>query len=95
MTTTSAPSAPSEFIRSPLSRPRTGRLVAGVAGAIADYLAVDVTAVRIAFVVLALVGGVGIPLYVAGWLLIPEVGAERPLAADLLDRLPRYSPERW
>jgi phage shock protein PspC (stress-responsive transcriptional regulator) len=58
-----------------LRRPRGGRILAGVAVGIADYLGVDVTIVRIAFVVLTLVGGIGIPAYLAGWLLMPSEGA--------------------
>lgn len=58
-----------------LRRPAGGRIIAGVAAGVADYLGVDVTIVRIAFVVLALVGGIGIPAYLAGWLLMPGEGA--------------------
>ena len=47
-------------------------MIAGVAAGVADYLGVDPTVVRIVFVVLAFVGGTGLPLYLAGWLLIPD-----------------------
>lgn len=67
-----------------LVRPREGRMLAGVAAAAADYLAIDVTVVRIVIVVLCLMGGAGVPLYLAGWLLIPDEGAEESIAADLL-----------
>jgi phage shock protein PspC (stress-responsive transcriptional regulator) len=50
-------------------------MLAGVAAGIARYLGVDVTVVRIVFAVLAVVGGAGVPLYLAGWLLIPEEGS--------------------
>jgi phage shock protein PspC (stress-responsive transcriptional regulator) len=59
-------------------------MLAGVASGIADYLAVDVTIVRIAFAVLCLFGGAGLPLYLAGWLLIPEQGCGTSIAGDLL-----------
>jgi phage shock protein PspC (stress-responsive transcriptional regulator) len=67
-----------------LARPFDGRMVAGVASAIADYMAIDVLIVRIAIVVLCLVGGAGVPLYLAGWLLIPEEGCEWSIAAELV-----------
>ena len=67
-----------------LVRPRDGRMLAGVAAAAADYLDVDVTIVRIVFAVLCLFGGAGLPLYLAGWLLIPEEGSEVSIAAELL-----------
>ena len=35
---------------------------------------------------LTLLGGAGVPLYVAAWLFIPEEEAEQPLAADLIHR---------
>jgi phage shock protein PspC (stress-responsive transcriptional regulator) len=48
---------------------------------------VDVTVVRIVFAVLAIMGGAGIPIYLAGWLLIPEEGARQSIASDLIDSL--------
>ncbi len=67
-----------------LHRFRSGRMVAGVAAGLADYLDVDPTLVRIGFVVLALMGGVAVPLYVAGWLLIPDEGSEQSMAEEML-----------
>ncbi|MFZ0173371.1 MAG: PspC domain-containing protein [Acidimicrobiales bacterium] len=81
---TDNPNAPEWATLRPLVRPREGRLVAGVAAAIADYLAVDIAIVRIVIAVLCLVGGAGLPLYLAGWLLIPEEGSETSIAAELL-----------
>ncbi|MGH2784629.1 MAG: ATP-binding protein [Actinomycetota bacterium] len=49
------------------------RLVAGVAGGIAERLGVDATLIRLAFVVLSFAGGFGIIAYLVGWL----IGAER------------------
>ena len=69
----------------PLERPIDDRMLAGVASGIARYLNVDVTIVRIVFAVLAIVGGVGIPLYLAGWLLIPEEGAEQSIASQFIE----------
>ena len=68
----------------PLRRPIHDRMLAGVAAGIADYLGVDPTIVRIALVVLVFIGGAGIPLYLAGWLLIPEEGSDQSLASDLV-----------
>lgn len=62
-------------------------MLGGVAAGIARYLRVDVTVVRIVFVVLAIMGGAGIPIYLAGWLLIPEEGARQSIASDLIDSL--------
>jgi phage shock protein PspC (stress-responsive transcriptional regulator) len=63
-------------------RPRAGRKLGGVATGIALRYRIDPVIVRIAFVALALSGGVGLPMYLAGWLLLPEEGDEvSPLEA--------------
>jgi phage shock protein PspC (stress-responsive transcriptional regulator) len=59
-------------------------MLAGVAAGIARYLDVDVTIVRIVLAVLAVVGGAGVPLYLAGWLLIPEEGAEQSIVGEFI-----------
>ena len=73
--------------RGALRRPFSGRMLAGVAAGLAHYFGVDVTLVRIAFVVLTVVGGAGIPLYLAGLLLIPEEGSDQSIASSLIDSL--------
>jgi phage shock protein PspC (stress-responsive transcriptional regulator) len=65
-----------------LTRRRDDRMLAGVASGIAAYLGVDTLLVRIAFAVLSIVGGVGIPLYIVCWLLIPDEGATQSIATD-------------
>lgn len=67
-----------------LVRPTEGRMLFGVCAAVANYLKVDATIIRLAFVVLALVTvGVAVVAYLAGWLLIPEEGqVSGPGAAD-------------
>jgi phage shock protein C len=60
------------------------RMVAGVAAGVAEHFGLDVTIVRIAFVVLSFLGGAAVPLYVAAWLLIPEEGSDTAVADDLL-----------
>jgi phage shock protein C len=70
-----------------LYRPVQGRMLAGVAAGIAQYLGVDVTVVRIILAVLAVVGGAGLPVYLAGWLLIPDEGAEQSIASQFIQSL--------
>ncbi len=64
-----------------LYRSRTNRWVAGVCGGLADYFGVDPTAVRVAFVLLALWQGLGVLVYVVLALIIPE-GLAPELAAE-------------
>jgi phage shock protein PspC (stress-responsive transcriptional regulator) len=66
--------------RTALQRPRHGRMLAGVAAGLADYLGVDATLVRIVFAVLTVAGGAAVPIYLACWLLIPEEGSEQSIA---------------
>jgi phage shock protein PspC (stress-responsive transcriptional regulator) len=73
--------------RTALRRPVQDSVVAGVAAGLARYLGVDVMIIRLAFVVLAVFGGAGIPLYVAGLLLIPEEGSDRSIASSLIESL--------
>lgn len=67
-------------------------MVAGVAASLAARFHIDVSIVRVAIAVLAILGftplghpfGIplflgGIPLYLAGWLLIPEEGSEHSI----------------
>jgi phage shock protein PspC (stress-responsive transcriptional regulator) len=71
----------------PLYRPAHDRMLAGVASGLARYLGVDVLLVRIALVVLVFVGGIGLPLYLASWLLIPEEDAIRSILAEFIESM--------
>jgi phage shock protein PspC (stress-responsive transcriptional regulator) len=70
--------------RTALRRPIHDRMLTGVAAGLAGYLGVDVTIVRIAFVVLTIAGGAGMPLYLAGLLLIPEQGRDQSIAGAFI-----------
>ncbi|WP_153395568.1 PspC domain-containing protein [Ornithinicoccus halotolerans] len=48
------------------------RWLAGVCSGVAHRLGIDPAIVRVAFVLLALLGGFGVSLYLLGWLLVPE-----------------------
>ena len=66
----------------PLYRPVQDRMLAGVASGMARYFGIDVLLVRIAIVVLVFVGGIGLALYLAGWVLIPEEGTDQSILAE-------------
>jgi phage shock protein PspC (stress-responsive transcriptional regulator) len=53
-----------------LQRPTTNRIIAGVCGGLAEYYEISPTLVRVLFVLLSV--GVGIPLYIALWIVMPE-----------------------
>jgi phage shock protein PspC (stress-responsive transcriptional regulator) len=77
--------------RPALRRPFQDRMVAGVAAGLARYFGVDVTIVRIAFAVLTVIGGAGIPLYLAGLLLIPDEGSDQSIASSIIESLQNRS----
>jgi signal transduction histidine kinase len=54
-----------------VTRTTSGRVVAGVARGLGEHLGLPVWLVRLAFVVLALAGGVGLVLYAAFWAVLP------------------------
>lgn len=55
-----------------LYRSRQNRTLAGVCGGIAEYLGWDPTLVRVAWIILTLLGGSGILIYLIFWLVMPE-----------------------
>ncbi len=67
-----------------LRRSVDARTLGGVAAGLAAFFALDVAHVRIAFVVLAILGGAGLPLYLAAWALIPEEGSDNASADGIL-----------
>jgi len=82
--TVSSSSSATSHAQRPLRRPCHGRMITGVAAGIGDYLGIDPLLVRIGFAVLVVLGGAGIPLYLAGLLLIPDEGSDQSIAAALL-----------
>ena len=69
-----------------LHRGGRGRLLAGVAVGVADYFDVAPPIVRSGFVALTFLGGLAVPLYLAGWLLIPDEDSDVSVAEELLAR---------
>ena len=72
-----------------LVRSRDDRLIAGVCGGVARWSGLDVSLVRIVVVLLAVFGGSGLLIYLLGWLLIPDEGAEQTEADRILHGLRR------
>jgi phage shock protein PspC (stress-responsive transcriptional regulator) len=58
-----------------LARSTTDRMIAGVAGGLAQYFDIDATLVRALFVIVTLLGGSGVLLYIILWVIMPESGA--------------------
>lgn len=74
-------------VRKRLTRAREGRKIAGVCQGVAEYFDVDVTLVRILWVVAAFCGLLGGIAYIVAWIVMPEA----PLA---LNAAPAAEPNK-
>jgi phage shock protein PspC (stress-responsive transcriptional regulator) len=81
MTETTSHSAPQARR---LERSRSNRKIAGVSGGLAQYFDMDPIVFRIGFIILTVLGGSGLLVYVAGWLILPEEGKDESIAAEVL-----------
>jgi phage shock protein C len=61
-----------------LTRSKTDRVIAGVAGGVAERFGLDPTLVRIAWVISIFFGGFGVLLYVVLWIALPAGPAQVP-----------------
>ncbi len=75
-----------DFWTSRPQRPLRGRKVAGVAAAIGNRYNLDPVVVRVAFVAASVFGGIGLALYLLGWLLFPGEGDQVSPFEALLGR---------
>jgi phage shock protein PspC (stress-responsive transcriptional regulator) len=76
-----------------LVRPLQGRMVAGVAAGLARRFDTPVWVPRVFFALTAFIGGIGIALYVAGWVLVRSEDEPEPVAARFFAN-PR-NPGAW
>ncbi len=68
-----------------LYRSNKEKMLAGVAGGLAEYFDVDPTIVRVVFVISLFLGGTGILAYVLLWIIVPE--------APYVFNMPKGEPE--
>jgi phage shock protein PspC (stress-responsive transcriptional regulator) len=72
------PPPPGPPARPPLRRSRTDKVIAGVAGGLAEYTGIDALLWRVAAIALTFAGGSGIIIYVLLWLLMPPAPPAQP-----------------
>jgi len=58
--------------RRKLIRPRLGRKIAGVCLGFSEYFDIDVTVVRVAWLIVAFMTGFGFLAYLIAWIVMPE-----------------------
>jgi phage shock protein C len=74
--------------RKRLVRPRQGRKIAGVCLGFAEYFDLDVTLVRIVWLVASVMTGIGLLSYPIAWVIMPE----EPLRLAAPDGQPATNP---
>src|ERR1700716_4121186 len=67
--------------RTRLVRPRCGRKIAGVCLGFAEYFDVDVTLVRLVWLITAIMSGIGLIPNVIAWIVMPEENLLLPAPA--------------
>ena len=73
---------PSAGVGERLVRIREGKKIAGVCTGFARYMGVDVTLVRVVWLVIALTAGVGFIAYLVAWIAMPLVDTPLYSRAD-------------
>lgn len=64
--------------RKRMTRSQNERIIGGVAGGLAAYFNIDPLLVRLIFLVLGLMQGLGVFIYLILWLLMPAEGTSNP-----------------
>ena len=75
------PLAPPPAERKPLRRSRQQKVIAGVCAGFAKYFDLDLSLVRVLWVLVALFGGGGFIAYLISWIVIPY--EEQPVPASV------------
>lgn len=65
-------------------RSESDRIIAGVCGGLAEYLRIDPLILRILFVILAMVNGIGLLVYLALWIIVPSAGARGATQEEII-----------
>lgn len=67
-----------------LYRSRTDRMVSGVCGGLAQYFSIDVTLVRLVFLLLLVFGGGGFLIYIVLAIIVPEEGTTAGTSQEVI-----------
>ena len=71
------------------------RILGGVCSGLAEGFHVEVLWVRVAFVVLAFINGVGLLLYIVLWVLMPERAGYRPAGQNAFESMAADVKRAW
>ena len=62
------------------------KIIAGVCGGLAEYLEIDPILVRLAFLVLFFASGIGVPIYIILWVVMPQQNNQAIADNDVLQK---------
>jgi phage shock protein C len=65
-----------------LRRSKEDRMIAGVAGGVAEFFDLDATIVRVVWAFMAIFAGFGLLLYLIMWVIVPEQGTDAAIATS-------------
>ena len=68
--------------RKRLIRPRAGRKIAGVCAGVAEYFDLDITLVRVLWLIASFMTGIGLLAYPVAWIVMPEEPMALPAPAS-------------
>ncbi len=81
-----------------LYRSKQDKMIAGVCGGIGEYFQVDPVWVRLIAVLLVIANGIGILLYIAGWIIIPEnpkqKDTKKTKVEDVADQVVKHAKDK-
>jgi phage shock protein PspC (stress-responsive transcriptional regulator) len=69
-----------------LTRSKNDKVIAGVCGGLANYLDIDSTLVRLAFVILLIASGIGFPIYLILWVVMPAEDNQSGTDAEVIQK---------
>ena len=69
-----------------LTRSRENKMLAGVCAGLATYLDIDPVFVRLAFLVLLFASGIGLPIYLILWIVMPLEGHDESSSAETIQK---------
>jgi phage shock protein PspC (stress-responsive transcriptional regulator) len=69
-----------------LTRSNNDRVIAGVCGGLAAYLDIDSVLVRLAFAILLFASGIGLPIYVILWIVMPEQDSDSSSDTEVIQK---------
>ncbi len=76
-----------------LFRSRKDKMIAGVCGGLGQYFDVDPVIVRLVFVILAFVQGIGVLAYILLWIIVPMEGREKPVEEVVKENIEEIAEE--